>query len=231
MKKIIIALILVAGVGALAYQSVENVALSKVERDQATILLAGLGGGGDTGGVGTTDFSSSKNLNTGSDLITSQKTKKPGCRNTLACNYDSAATTDGGTCEYAFWSVPKSTSPGDLFPDKFESNSNAEISFFNELAFMEINASIDNNDDSVVIQPKKGVCTKTGCTNISIVRMSGVASDFPNPDVFLGSFTSSVEPQGFVSNRVAEFVTGMKACDYVKKPVNPKTPPKNSKVR
>ncbi len=221
MKKIIIALILVAGVGALVYYNMQSAKLSKVERDQAETLLA----------IDPSVFRTVPPPPPPTSGDVSTKPAKPGCRNTLACNYDSTATTDGGTCEYAFWSVPKSTSPGDLFPDKFESNSNAEISFFNELAFMEINASIDNNDDSVVIQPKKGVCTKTGCTNISIVRMSGVASDFPNPDVFLGSFTSSVEPQGFVSNRVAEFATGMKACDYVKKPVNPKTPPKNSKVR
>jgi hypothetical protein len=206
MKKIVILLVLVAGLATLVYQSMQNATLSNMERQQARVLLAeDIRPGGGTG----EDSFRPRSSGYGSTATVA----KPGCRSTLACNYDSTATMDGGTCEYAFWSNPRNSDNVTLFPDSFYHNvdQGVTISKFLNASVFESKNSTDPAELSVKVIPKRS-CSTSGCVALSVVRFS-----LPAGTVFLDiqnvNFKPVIETKGWVSQNTATLVTGMKACD------------------
>ncbi len=244
MKKIIIALILVAGVGALVYYNMQSANLSKVERDQAGVLLAELG----------------EPLRVNLSTINTGPTKpaKPGCRNTLACNYDKDATEDGGVCEYSFYTL--STDSDELFTwwkqltakleqeGKLSKTNQASVLLagFDPSEIKNIppppppslsNVLDSKNKDTLesILKPLKKCLAGTKCQLVSIVTWNAPASQI-DP---LSNITFT--PFGYVAKRDdrrtpsdIKDIEGRKACNQVEKPatpVNKKTFPTNSKIK
>ncbi len=215
MKKIIIALVLIAGLGTLVYQSTQSAKLSKAERDQARVLVS-MGSGGNTGsdldyvsGSESSGSGSTAAAGSGSTVTVA----KSGCQNMLACNYDASATTDGGTCNYAFWGKGGTSQTVELFNGAPGFGGDEEQTRATEFELLKANP----NDSSVSFSPKQSVCAQEVCESISLVSWSSPASKFAPKAGYMGlrSEGITITSKGFVSPKTAEIVNGRKACDQI----------------
>ena len=258
MKKIIIALVLVAGVGTLVYQSAQNAKLSKAEDNQAGVLLAAGPSGGDTS---TADYVGGASLDD-----SSTKPAKPGCRNTLACNRDETATTDGGVCEYAFWSRGMDLTGKLLFDglaeevfDPIRQKYGGDVPITNEM-WQELEEGYNRfllakNEDEGQLQKilndksilKYRCAANANCSTLSITSWTMPASFLVTNSTVDANDTRKVNLVGYASEKTVASLNGTKACDSAqykkikkdaeqevakpKKADSPKAKPVNSKVR
>ncbi len=215
MKKIIIALVLIVGVGFIVFSSIKKSEFSNEKNRAATLML---GDESDESGNILLDQEDEDSHEDNSNISGSEMVKPiVGCRNPMACNFDETATVNGGMCDYAFWSAPKSSEPSELFPKEFYFVEPDHTVRLNPKPFESKN-NTDSKEAFIKVVPKK-VCQASGCVALSIIRFSMPAGELPV--ITDPAFKPTIETKGWVTKKTANAVIGMKACDQAQKPVVP----------